>query len=252
MRAPRRACAQLHDPGQVADADVRAVVRDRERAHAGGDRARRSVQHLLGVRVREAEREHRGECAREVEHRERQVAPAVLEVAADQPQEQHVADQVQPAAVDERRGERIDQARVRRMERVVREEVLELLGAERRHVDLHDHADRDHADRERRQPPHRLVTAERDQDEHAPIVLWRARRQGIDRMHRGALACEQVLDRAEHEALALEHVLAGERGRHHADRVVAATTCDLDLRIGKLADDRSADRSSTEPAKSVG
>ena len=54
------------------------------------------------------------------------------------------------------------------------------------------------------------------------------------------LAREQVLDRAEHEALALEHVLAGERGRHDADRVVAATAGDLDLRVGQLADDRGA------------
>ena len=58
---------------------------------------------------------------------------------------------------------------------------------------------------------------------------------------RGALAREQVLDRAEHEALALEQVLAGERRRDDADRVVAATAGYLDLGVGQLRGDRGPD-----------
>ena len=50
----------------------------------------------------------------------------------------------------------------------------------------------------------------------------RARLQAVDGVNRGHVALHQVRDRAVHEALALEHAFAGERGRDDLDAEVTA------------------------------
>ena len=133
------------------------------------------------------------------------MAPAVLERCAGQPQEQHVADQVQPSAVDERRGDEppaepaagvIAEARDRdaidhrldfaldlglalRVEMIVAGGALhdELGDFVRRRcplfgVDLDERADRDDRDRDDRQAPGDVIDA--DRDDHACPLPARA------------------------------------------------------------------------------
>ena len=64
----------------------------------------------------------------------------------------------------------------------------------------------------------------------------------VDRVHRCELACEQVLDRRQHEPLLLEQRLARECGGHDGDRVVTAAPCDLDHGIWQALANGAADR----------
>ena len=93
---------ERQDPGAGEQDDVRAQRR--------GDRARGADERDRRVRVDHDLRERRRDPADEVEQQERDRAEAVLDVVAEDPQEQHVAEQVQPAAVQEHAREHPDVA----------------------------------------------------------------------------------------------------------------------------------------------
>ena len=78
-------------------------VQHQVRAEHAGDRAGRADQRRDRVRVGQREPVRRGVPAGQVEEQERQLAHAVLDVVAEHHQEQHVAEQVQPARVQEHR-----------------------------------------------------------------------------------------------------------------------------------------------------
>src|SRR3954451_8571214 len=76
-------------------------VQDDIRAEDRGDRPRRADHGRRGVRADHHLRAGGHEAAEDVEEEEAEPAEAVLDVVAEDPQVQHVADQVDPAAVEE-------------------------------------------------------------------------------------------------------------------------------------------------------
>ena len=53
--------------------------------------------------------------------------------------------------------------------------------------------------------------------------------QTVDGVHRGRVTLHQVGDCAVHQPVAIEHALAGERGRRHFDTVMSAAAVDCGL-----------------------
>jgi hypothetical protein len=116
------------DPGRNADEEdeherqhARARIQDEVGAEDGGDRAagpeRRNAPVRRRARQQRHERlDHRGdEAAGDVEAQVAHVAESVLDVLAEDRQEQHVAQDVIPAAVQEHGGEPAHTARLRAM-----------------------------------------------------------------------------------------------------------------------------------------
>src|SRR5215212_5012058 len=81
--------------------DARSRIQDEIGAEDRRDRAGRSDQRGAGRRVREDLAEGGHHPAGQVEQEEAKAAEAVLDVVAEDPQIEHVAAQVQPAAVEE-------------------------------------------------------------------------------------------------------------------------------------------------------
>ena len=90
-------------PGQHVD----PVAREHQQVAAehAADRARRADGRNDRAAVEQDVRQARREPAREVEQHEPQVPEAMLDVVAENPEEQHVAAEVPPPAVQEHRGQ---------------------------------------------------------------------------------------------------------------------------------------------------
>ena len=74
-------------------------------AHHAGDRARRPDQRRLRMRGEDAIEQGAEHAAQEIEGDETSMPQRVLDIVAENPQEQHVADDVRPAAMQEHVGE---------------------------------------------------------------------------------------------------------------------------------------------------
>ena len=158
--------------------DQRQHLRARQQHEVGAehrrDRAARADvrDRRVGV-AREGERDEglgrrRREAAEEVEEEEADLAERVLDVVAEDPEEEHVAEQVHPAAVQEHRRERGQEpalpdrrARALDLARVVAELVDRALQVGELVEDPDEHVRDDQRDRDERERPRRHVVAER-------------------------------------------------------------------------------------------
>src|SRR5215813_4752181 len=99
----------LHKPGNDEDRDKRehsaACIQDEVRPQDPGDRSGRADCRNHGFRVRKRLRAKRGRSAEEIEKDKTSVTQPVLDVVAKNPEVEHVADDVGPAAVEKHRGE---------------------------------------------------------------------------------------------------------------------------------------------------
>ena len=93
-----------------------------ERAHQPGNGSRRADRRRHASHVHHGVHLQRQHARNYIKRRIDQPPPGVLEDRAREPQEPHVADQVQPAAMQEIRGDQAQARRVRRNERILGEE----------------------------------------------------------------------------------------------------------------------------------
>ena len=95
---------QFDDRNQEVDnqcADAVARIQQQVGAHDAGNRARCPYQRGLRCRVNGEVGQRGQDAGSQVEHQVLDVAEGVFDVVAEHPQEQHIADEVHEAAVDE-------------------------------------------------------------------------------------------------------------------------------------------------------
>ena len=127
---PRRDPDDEHEQQRL---DACVGIQDEERTEDGGDRAARPEHRdpRVGLGAEEQRdrrlRHGRGEPAGDVEQQKAQAAEGVLDVLAEDREEEQVAEDVVPARMEEHRREPADRPRLRRVARVVN-----VAGVERR------------------------------------------------------------------------------------------------------------------------
>ena len=173
-RRDRDDLEEEEDRQQRDDAGVR-VHHDVGAEHAG-DRAAGADGGDGRARLQRGVERARGETGGEIEHEIARVTEPVLDVVAEDPEVPHVADDVEPAAVQEHRREqraerRHECGRARepadesgRGQRVLRGEVPQVR-SQQQLVDEHREVDDDQQDRHHRCRARGVLVAERDQAE---------------------------------------------------------------------------------------
>jgi len=104
------------EPGRDAEGkdkeehfNLRARVHDQVGAHDGRDGSAGADRRHFAAAAEEDMQRVRGQSARQVEEQEAEVADGRLDVVAEDPQEEHIADQVAGAAVQKHAGQQGDQ-----------------------------------------------------------------------------------------------------------------------------------------------
>src|SRR5688500_2743928 len=154
--------------------DPRARIQDHVRPQRRGDRPRGADQRHRGARRDRDVSERRHDPAQQVETEERRPAQAVLDVVPEDPEIEHVADEVQPAGMEEQAGHDAGGTwtgrfakEVDRNETVVPEEPVQPgLAAAGNDAELPgegDAAGGDEEERDQRRPARWICVAERDQ-----------------------------------------------------------------------------------------
>jgi hypothetical protein len=152
---PRTDLDHVHHQREQEHVHAHHVAREPQEVEAehSRDRARSADHRHLRAGGEELEGERRGDPGPQVSQQVAQAAEPVLHVVAVDPQEQHVPEQVQEAAVEEHRHQQVGETRVRRAIAVLEHEEVVAAGL------LGQHPDRDLRRQARRHHP--KVLAER-------------------------------------------------------------------------------------------
>ena len=190
------------DDDPEEDVHVGARVKHQVGAKHAGDRAAGADHRYLGGRIQRRLGEYRGDTAAEIQDEVAEGAEHVFDVVAENPQEQHVAGEVEHAAMQEHAGE---DRRPRRQDRKFGRQLRIAEQHRRDHPEgigdgvlvlpelpqIGADAEADQQPGDDRRPLHRIVVVERDGEDHAVGFrisgksLTRERREKpIDRMNK--------------------------------------------------------------------